>query len=164
MKGIHVFVKMVLNNFQMSVLVCLCIQSMGVKAELSCSTNRTVQGGLFPSIVEAAIGGCEYMNHELNFVGRQSYTNFTRAFCSFENIPISQNVDIVCVVDGYFADANSLDQEAQNNGNKKPSTCNPVNLYNGNKYKIHTDIETDLDGELIRPAQLKGSDLFTIHY
>ena len=51
---------------------------------------------------------------------------------------------------GYFMDARGFNADDQ--GKTEPSSCNPINLINGNKYKIYTDIDSEAPSGLSRPG------------
>ena len=53
----------------------------------------------------------------------------------------------------FFMDAGIPETEGQ--GNSCPSSKNPINLISGNKYKVYTDIESDIGSGLNRPGFIR---------
>jgi len=62
---------------------------------------------------------------------------------------------VSCTTTGntYFADLNDINDDGNTSGSQNTSSCNPINLITGNKYKIHTDITSIIEGSSIHKPE-----------
>ena len=85
-----------------------------------------------------------------------------RIFCEFKNKSpdywdsdawwLHGGTTYSCTSDEFFNDFSNTNQNAQNEGPADNSSCNPINLISGNKYKIHTDIDTSDAAQGVSPG------------
>jgi len=150
---------------QLTFLCYLLLSSFYIKAELHCQTSGSGSGGPATSVSKALEGMCDWASTGNGCVGYLSDLNlseqmtFAASGTCYRNCgygPSYAGTFIVsCSAEGptYFIDINDLDEEKSIYGVQDNSSCNPINLVTGNKYKIHTDISPEIEGSTLqKPA------------
>ena len=162
-----------INNFcsracVLGVFLLLLAYSVNGFAGIECGNSR-YQATIYGSFEDASEAACSHQSGTTGIDYIEHYSD------SIANVHCESCFDGTCKPWGgwtvscsgteYYADYSDLDIEDQTNGKSYPSSCNPINLITGNKYKIHTDVETNLNGGfLARPAFTRtyNSQLFSV--
>lgn len=124
---------------------------------LECWHKRDINNITYSTLKAAADAACENDDGSLNYI-RYNTSYSGTAVCSAYNeqghyFPENSWDAIACRATEFYADFSDLDIEDQTNGKSCPSSNNPINLISGNKYKIHTDIPSNLHQSMLsRPG------------
>lgn len=124
---------------------------------LECGNSR-FQDAVYGSMKEAAEAACVHQSGSTG-VMEVNYSSATSALVRCESCRSDGSCEpwmgwtVSCRATEFYADFSDLDIEDQTNGKSCPSSNNPINLISGNKYKIHTDIKSNLGETLLsRPG------------
>ena len=126
-------------------------------AAWSVNAHSTYQLGLPDAYSAAALGcalnsggkriaGVNFTSPETAFVACESYDSTTAKWYWWREASIAAESDDL----GYFMDAGEFENEDQ--GESCTSSQHPINLINGNKYKIYTDITDTMPSGISRPG------------
>lgn len=124
---------------------------------LECGNSR-FQDAVYGSMKEAAEAACVHQSGstgvmEVNYLSATSAQVRCESCRSDGSCEFWMGWSASCRATEYYADFSDPDIEDQTNGESCPSSNNPINLISGNKYKIHTDIKSNLGETLLsRPG------------
>jgi len=125
-----------------------------------CGNSRS-QGTVYGSMKEAAEAACVHQSGSTG-VMEINYLSASIALVRCESCNSDGSCEpwmgwtASCRATEFYADFSDPDIEDQTNGNSCPSSANPINLISGNKYKIHTDISSNIQKSLLsRPGFIR---------
>ena len=138
-------------------IIALTVTSTSLRAGLQCEAATYATGPYYPDMLSAMLSICQ---HHLVPVRLGSMTYYGpeggEFWCDSYNDSTGQwepwiGKNVLCWEDEYFLDVSDMDIDTESGGENAASSCNPINLLNGNKYKIHTDISINNADGLSRP-------------
>ncbi len=84
---------------------------------------------------------------------------YCEAMCPKDNVGgpglVAWQFDVICNITDlrYYIDANEQISNDNRKGDDDTTTCNPINLITGNKFKIHTDVSSVIAGSTLQKPE-----------
>jgi len=141
------------------VLLTSLAVSSSVHGGLQCVAGTDFNGPHYPDMLSAMLSRCQHHLYptRLGTIGFIDSNGGNFSCDTYNDGKWSHwNGWTVACIEEEFADAyldlSNVDIDNEGAGKVCESTSNPINLLNGNKYKIHIDVDTAISGDISRPG------------